>query len=501
MRRAIDPQMKMNAVDISQIKFDLHSRDEIPKLLMGLQYIYCNMELKEKVFKILEDIIPEGTDHNNGRPGMELWKILVLGTIRLNCNWDFDKLQEIANNHKTLRQMLGHGGIWDDDYTYALQTLKDNISLLTPEVLDRINKLVVESGHKLLVNKKDDNIRGRCDSFVVETDVHYPTDINLLFDAIRKIITLIAVVCQTLNITLWRQSRHSLRELKRLFRKAQTLKHSTSKDEDKKSEREQLIKTAYQAYIDMVSTYLTRVKDTIKSLRAKKLGKEESFIEIEEFIIHAERQIDQIQRRVMNGEVIPHSEKVFSIFEEHTEWISKGKAGVPQELGVKVCILEDQYGFILHHQVMEKQTDEQVAVPMVVSTKEKFPKLSVCSFDKGFYTPANLTELTEILKKVVLCKKGKLSLERAEFESSEEFIRYRHQHSAVESAINALENHSLDRCPDHGIEGFKRYISLAVLGRNIQILGSLIQKKNLNNQKIIDGLRARKEAEKICRAG
>ena len=144
--------MRLGAVDISQIKFDLRSRDEIPKLLMGLQYIYCTWEVREEVFKILEGIVPAGTDRNNGRRGMDLWKILVMGTIRLNCNWDYDKLREIANNHRTLRLMLGHGIV--DTHGYALQTLKDNVSLLTPEVLDRINAVVIKAGHNLVGKKK-----------------------------------------------------------------------------------------------------------------------------------------------------------------------------------------------------------------------------------------------------------------------------------------------------------------------------------------------------------
>lgn len=499
MRRAIDPQMQMGTVDISQIDFDLRSRDEIPKLLMGLQYIYCNMEMRREVFKILDDIVPKGTNENNGRPGMELWKILVLGTIRLNCNWDFDKLQEIANNHNTLRQMLGHASIWKDDYQYALQTLKDNVSLLTPGVLDRINQVVVKSGHNL-VKKKDEKLRGRCDSFVVEADVHFPTDINLLFDAIRKVIVLVAVLCTSLNVTIWRQSRHNLRQIKKLFRKAQLIKHSTSKDDAKKLEKENRIKDAYQAYIDMVSEFVTRVNATITLLLGKGLVNEDRVKELQEYIGHAKRQIDQIQRRVINGENIPHSEKVFSIFETHTEWISKGKAGVPQELGLKVCILEDQYGFILHHQVMQGQTDDQVAIPMVLVAKGKFSELSMCSFDKGYYTPQNVKELTQLLEKVILCKKGKLSQEQAEIESSAEFTWYRRQHSAVESAINALENHSLDRCPDHGIDGFTRYVSLAVLSRNIQILGNIIQKRHINKQKRIAGIHRMRDAA-FCRFG
>ena len=88
MRKVKNEQMQFGEVDISQIGFDLQSRDEIPKLLLGLQYIYCDPDLREQVFETLEELIPSGVDPNNGRPGMELWKVLVLGTLRLNCNWD-----------------------------------------------------------------------------------------------------------------------------------------------------------------------------------------------------------------------------------------------------------------------------------------------------------------------------------------------------------------------------------------------------------------------------
>lgn len=487
MRRVINPQMRLGAADISQIQFDLRSRDEIPKLLMGLQHIYCTPDIKAEVFKILEEMVPEDVDKNNGRPGMDLWKILVLGTIRVNCNWDYDKLHEMSNNHNTLRLMLGHSIL--DRECYAIQTIKDNVSLFTPEILDRINQVVVKSGHKLVCKKKDDEtLKGRCDSFVVETDVHYPTDINLLFDAIRKVITLIAAVCSSLGITTWRQSEYNIRKIKKLFRKAQNLKHSSATTEKKKAEREKLINDAHREYIKMVRSFLARVRETIKTLREKGLVEEEKLLEIEKYIQHAERQIDQVERRVINGQIIPHNEKVFSIFEEHTEWISKGKAGVPQELGLKVCILEDQHGFILHHHVMQKETDDKVAVMMVNGAKERFPKLTVCSFDKGFYTPNNRDLLNKELDLVVLPKKGRLSEKDTVFENSEEFTKYRRKHSAVESAINAVENHGLDRCLDHGIDGFKRYIGLAVVSRNIQILGRIIQNNKANAEKRLEGL-------------
>ena len=154
MRKVIDEQMRFGRVDISTIEFDLRSRDEIPKLLMGLQYVYCTDEIRGEVFRILQEMVPAGTDPENGRPGMELWKILVLGTLRLNCNWDYDKVKEIADNHKTLRLMLGHSDGWEDEYLYPIQTIRDNVSLFTPEILDRINEVVVKAGHPLVKKKR-----------------------------------------------------------------------------------------------------------------------------------------------------------------------------------------------------------------------------------------------------------------------------------------------------------------------------------------------------------
>lgn len=126
---------------------------------------------------------------------------------------------------------------------------------------------------------------------------------------------------------------------------------------------------------------------------------------------------------------------------------------------------------------MERQTDDQVAVDMVTQTQARFPDLKVCSFDKGFHSPANQAALRERLELSVLPKKGRLNQTGKARETAEEFQAARRQHSAVESAINALEVHGLDKCPDHGIDGFKRYVSMAVLARNIQKLGAELRKQ------------------------
>lgn len=158
MRNVINPQISLDSVDIGAIHLDPKSRDDIPQILRGLQHIYTDPQLRHRVFAILQEVRPYRTkgegkaDANLGRPGMEQWRILVLGVLRLGLNADFDRIHELANQHGTLRQMLGHGD-WSDKTEYKLKTLKDNLQLFTPEILDQINQAVVDAGH-VLVKKK-----------------------------------------------------------------------------------------------------------------------------------------------------------------------------------------------------------------------------------------------------------------------------------------------------------------------------------------------------------
>jgi hypothetical protein len=315
---------------------------------------------------------------------------------------------------------------------------------------------------------------------VVETHVHFPTDINLLWDAIRKVVTLTADLSQACELTLWRQSQFNLRQFKKLYRRVQKLKHSTSQNESKREAQRQAVAQAHHDYIQRARELVAKAESTLTCDPVSQSSRPHlvlEVMEIERFIVHARRQIEQIDQRVLQGQKIPHGEKVFSLFQPHTEWISKGKAGVPVELGLRVCVLEDQWGFILHHQVMEKQTDDQVAVSMVTETQTRFPDLKGCSFDKGFHSPANQVALRECLDLSALPKKGRRNKLDKVREEAEEFKAARRRHSAVESAINALEVHGLDKCPDHGIDGFKRYVSMAVLARNIQKLGAELRQR------------------------
>jgi hypothetical protein len=108
MTREIESvQIGLGQTSIAEIKFNIKSRDDIPKILKGLQYIYMTESVREPIFKLLEEKILPNVNKNNGRPGLSLWKIFVMGVLRLDLNCDYDRLEELVNEHSTVRQMLG----------------------------------------------------------------------------------------------------------------------------------------------------------------------------------------------------------------------------------------------------------------------------------------------------------------------------------------------------------------------------------------------------------
>ena len=147
----------------------------------------------------------------------------------------------------------------------------------------------------------------------METDVHYPTDMNLLFDAMRKVIVLIMALCDDLGVSGWRKGAYNLKKVKQYFRKPQQIKRSTSKDKTKRAKRDQLIIAAHMAYVELANFFIDRAKETISSISSTNFMSHLRIIEIEKYIAHAERQMDQIRRRVSEGETIAHHLSIIHI--------------------------------------------------------------------------------------------------------------------------------------------------------------------------------------------
>ena len=460
MRNLRNPQLERGEVRIEDIKLNHKCRDDMPSLLSGLQYLYSQEASRDRLFALLDEFILPGINKKVGRPGMDMWSILVMGVVKQGLGCDFDRLHELVNEHKTLRKFLGHPAISDKLYHY--QTLVDNVSLLNPELLGKVNHLIVESGHTVVGKKPGEPLRGRCDSFVVETNVRHPTDVGLLWDAMRCMYRHAEPLGSKHKVPDWRQWQHLQNTLEKKFNKIRKTRRASRKD--------------IKAYLKLCAELIGRVKALLLELAAKGVSPQK-INKITYFVMHAVRQIDQIDRRLLKGETIPQNEKVFSIFEPHTRWISKGKAGRPVELGVPVGIAEDQYQFILHYEIMWTGSDVDFAVPLVEITKELFPDFCAASFDRGFHRPANRTRLDEVLVDNVLPKKGRLSKADREREQGETFVAMRRQHPAVESSINNLEHRGLDRVRSKGRKGFARSVALAVVALNVHRLGRVLRQQ------------------------
>ena len=473
---------RLGVTPIKSIKFDHHSRDEITKILRALQAVYLNEELRNSISYVLKQMIPTSVSHDKGREGMSLWSIFVLGMLRLGCNWDYDKLKNCFDNHKQIRQMAGVDLFCDLDKVVSLQSIHDNVSLFSTEISDTISKMIVKFGHKKLFPTTE-FLHTRCDSFVFLSNVHFPTDLNLLLDSIRKCIMICSHSAKGLNLPGWREDLSMWNKIRAEYNTLSKMRYSNSKDEARKEKRKQEIHDKVREYIDMAQRYLLKSEEYQNQLGIK-------IPELDRYLNYSKTFIDQISRRIFNDEKIPPSEKIYSIFEPYTEWICKGKAGVRQELGVKVCIVEDQFGFITNHRVMNKEQDKDVAFIMAESCKKSFTNLASMSFDKGYYSKRdkngknNQTRIQDELDvDAFIPVKGRRNRVDQERETSPEFAVARKQHPAVESAINALESHGLDRCPDRGEKNYNRYVSMAITSSNIHRLGALLLAKDLKKHR------------------
>ena len=190
--------------------------------------------------------------------------------------------------------------------------------------------------------------------------------------------------------------------------------------------------------------------------------------------------MDLVERRLGQGQTIAHEEKVFSLFEPHTELIKKGKLFPPIEFGHKLLLTTDQHELILDYRVMEQPSDAEEAIPLADRLLGRYgaQSLASLSFDKGFSREADRQLLELYIPEVIMSKRGKRNAVEQERETQRRFVELRHGHHALESDINCLEHHGLNRCLDKGLEGFERYVGFGVLSYNLHKIGArLLQRK------------------------
>jgi hypothetical protein len=477
MREPFDRQRGLDQVAIGQVELDLDSRHELVPVLAGVQHIYRRPSLRDKILKLVErDVLGEHSGRQ-GAPGMDYWEILVLAAVRLGCNLDYDALHDLANNHRALRQTMGLDP-WEGKL-FKRSTIHENIGKLRTETIEEISRRIVAEGHRL-VPQAARAVRG--DGFVAETNIHYPTDASLIVDGVRVMLRLVARLSKLTGAAGWRQHKHLLKRAKKLVRKI-------GKAAKRRKDRAQALEALYRELLAHVRSIEERVLNTIATVQLARdeldlltaFEVDQIIEDLMDFVAKTAYVCELAERRVLKGEAIPNAEKVFSLFEPHTELINRGKRPNPIEFGRRVVVVEDRVGFIVEFRVLPRgQLEQDILVPMMRELQERLNnKIREASFDRGFYTPQNLEALKDIVEVACLPKKGKVTGRALEEESRVEFRAARKRHAGIESAIHALEaGNGLDRCRDRGQAGYERYVALAVLGRNLHTLGRLVLNKS-----------------------
>jgi transposase, IS5 family len=471
MRKRFEQQLRVGQIPISQIEVNPKYRSAFPKLVLSLKMLYLRSEYNEQIFKILEDKIVSGKK-NTGRRGMDLWVLFVMAQTRLCLNTSYDELHRMANTDKMFREIMGietEYGFERMEFEY--QNIIDNVSLLDDETVRKLNDVVVEMGHGVFKKKDAEALRLKTDSFVVESNVHFPTDYNLLWDSGRKCMDILGKFIKKYDqIKGWRKMNFWHRSLKSAMRSLGQVGKSGGKGKE-----ERLLKAA-DDYLYTARLFLDKLKKERPNLPLNDTRDLVLQLELEYYQSMLEKHIDLVERRVIKGESIPHQEKIFSIFETYTEWITKGKQNPGVELGKNFQVTTDQFHLIVDYKIMEHVVDKTCVIPLADRVLSRFNVRS-WSFDKGFYSNGNKELLSLFIPNLVMPKKGKLNQKEQEQESERAFKKTRDQHSAIESNINELEHRGLDRCPDRGYAHFKRYVGLGVCAYNLHRIGAELMRQ------------------------
>jgi len=474
MRMRFNPQPRLDCPPLEEVKLNLNCRDEIIPILRALQHIYGDSKLRREILDLVGKDVNDETSNEHGRPGMNYWQIAVLAAVRLGCNLDYDKLQDMAEQHRNLRLLMGIGD-WQEEVDFDWRRIRDNVCHLRPETLTKINQLVVAAGHKLSPAAIK-TVRG--DTFVVETNIHHPTESSLIGDGLRKVLPLAAELAEQHGLSGWRQHDHILRNVRKLVQKI-------SRASRAKGEPERL-KKLYRELLDLAKEWLGRAEQLLVSVafQVGAVGVEVLSVSsmpparrLHHYLELTRKVCVTARRRVLWGETVPNAEKIFSIFEPETELIKRGKQAKPIQYGHNVLVIEDAAGFICDYRVVAKGVlDQDLVLPVMKKLQKRLGgKIKRASFDRSFHTPENQEGLAKIVRTPCIVAKGQEKGRKQQKEGTVAFRKGRKKHPGVESAIGALQaGNGLERCRDQSDVGFERYVGLGVLGRNLQALGKLL---------------------------
>jgi hypothetical protein len=246
--------------------------------------------------------------------------------------------------------------------------------------------------------------------------------------------------------------------------------------------KEERVEKATNAYLEVARNLAQKIETFVMETEFNYAKQESILLNLCYFQSMMIKHIDLVHRRLILKEKIPAEEKIFSIFETYTEWITKGKMRPTVELGKRVNFTTDQFHLIIDWEISNHTADVDMLIPLVDRLIAKY-KIQSLSADKGYFKKENRDLIAEFIPMVVIPKKGKLSIAEREIESAPIFCKTRYGHSAIESNINEAEHRGLDRCKDKGYTGFEKYVGLGVIAYNLKRIGEFLLEKDRQSEK------------------
>lgn len=425
----------------------------------------------ETVELVRQDLQRGLKNPHTGRGGIDASQTLRSLILMRVKNWDYRELRERINDGYTLR----HFTDFDSQPVPKHDAFNRAFLRLTPQTLQVINRAVVQAAVDLGI---EDGSKLRVDTTVVETNIHYPTDATLLWDGVRVLTRLVEDLHEKLPNGLTgftnrtRSARRRMQEIQRMT--------SQQRQEQQVPKYRQLIRVTEQV-VENARAVLQKTAgiggtDLIASLTIEQLQKQ-----IRHFCQLADRVIDQTRRRVLWGAQVPSQQKVYSLFEPHTDLIKRGKAQKPVEFGHKVFLAESAQGLITDYRVLDGNPSDE---DQVQASLEQHQQTFGCSpdlygADRGFYSPEQVKQCEQAGVAMVCIPQrgGTKTSERKQFEKSAAFRKGQRFRAGIEGTISVLfRGRGMKRCPAEGRQRFEVFVGAAVLTNNLMRIAALLKK-------------------------
>jgi transposase, IS5 family len=436
----------------------------LPELSPELKKIDGYLE-DEKLYKLIRADLSQRYPKTKatGRNSTPVDVVLRMLVVKRLYGYSYEETERAVRDSLSLRQFcrVYLNDVPDDT------TLIRWAKVIQPKTLEKFNERIMQLAAERKVTR---GRKLRTDGTVVESHIRPPSDNRLLADGVRVLARTVVRARALLQQTVPEPFEDFTQTAKQLARQiGETLRKKT--EAAKTAGRQQ-----YQELLEMTRKTVTWAGEMKKQLHQHREQKAKRLAQLlETFLPRTEQVIDQTTRRILQGEQVPASEKIVSLFEEHANIIRRGKESRPVEYGHKVWLNEVEGGLVSHYRILDgNPSDEQQWKPSLKAHLKTFHQYPYqASGDRGLFSESNEQLAHDLgVKKLILPQRGHRSKARLKHEHKAWFVKGRHWHAGVEGRISVLKRaHDLNRCLAHGLSGFHGWVGWGVIAANLAVLG------------------------------